>query len=241
MFKMLDLYGGTQSNKKGLDLLDIEYKYYAIDIYSPEGENIILDLSQDDIVEKLVEVLPKGFKPDLLWMGIPCNKFSLATAVKGGNLYFQKDGKNIKIREDFEVLKNTVYKNKNTETIQEEAALAIKLVNNAIEIANYYDCDFIIENPWSSYIVHFLDPMLIRNKVDYCMYGYDYQKPTCIYSNYVLNLKTCNHTELHTAKIGSKTTKKDIKQNKNFSYQQKASVPPLLIQEILKHFIQGGK
>lgn len=69
------------------------------------------------------------------------------------------------------------------------------------------------------------------------MYGYDYKKPTCIYSNYILNLKVCNHKDLHKAKIGSKTSKKSQKQNKNFSYQERASIPPSLIEEILKHFI----
>ena len=35
MIKILDLFSGTQSVKKALDLMNIEYEYYVIDIYSP--------------------------------------------------------------------------------------------------------------------------------------------------------------------------------------------------------------
>jgi hypothetical protein len=42
MIKILDLFSGTQSVKKALDLMNIEYEYYGIDIYSPEDDNIIL-------------------------------------------------------------------------------------------------------------------------------------------------------------------------------------------------------
>ena len=51
--KILDLFSGTQSVKKALILKNIDYEYYGIDIYSPEDENIILDLSQDDIVLRM--------------------------------------------------------------------------------------------------------------------------------------------------------------------------------------------
>jgi hypothetical protein len=237
LYRYLDLFSGTQSLKKTLDDMGIEYEYYGIDIYSPEGENIILDLSQDDIVEKVVAALPKDWKPDFIWNSIICNKLSLATAVKGGNVYFEKTDNGIKIRENFVPLETSNYKNMDIDKIKRDAALAIKLVQNSIKIIEHYNCDFIIENPYSSYLIYYLDPMLIRNKVNYCMYGYDYEKPTAIYSKYNLHLKTCNHTDLHKAKIGSKTTKKDVQQNKNFNYQQKASVPPLLIKQILNIFL----
>lgn len=53
MLKILDLFAGTQSIKKTFPECD----YRGVDIYSPEGENIILDLSQENIVEKLLEKL----------------------------------------------------------------------------------------------------------------------------------------------------------------------------------------
>lgn len=236
--KILDLFSGTQSVRKALDSMSIEYEYYGIDIYSPEEDNIILDLSQDNIVNKLLEVLPKDWKPDFIWASPICDKFSIATACKGGNLYFEKVRGGIKIRENFEILKDSQFKNTDFSRIKPGADLAIILVENTEKIINHFNCDFIMENPYSSYMIYYIDPLLVRNKANYCMYGYDYEKATAIYSNRVLHLKTCNHTELHTTKIGSKSTKKDIVQKKVTSYQEKASVPPLLIIDILKNFIE---
>jgi hypothetical protein len=238
MVKILDLFSGTCSVRKALDTMDIEYEYYGIDIYSPEEENLILDLSQDDIVAKVVAALPKGWIPDFIWASPVCDKFSIASAVKGGNIYFEKIKNGLKIRENFVSLETSVYKNKNHKDILDEATFAIKLVDNMNAIIEYYNCDFIIENPYSSYMVYYLDPLLVRNKANYCMYGYEYEKATAIYSRYNLHLKICNHKELHKSKIGSKTTKKDIQQNKRFNYQERSSVPPLLIKQILNIFLK---
>ena len=87
MIKVLDLFAGTQSVKNALNEFDIDYK--GIDIYSPEGENIILDLTQDNIVERLLEKLG-NWKPDFIWASPVCNKFSLGSVVKGGgNICFE--------------------------------------------------------------------------------------------------------------------------------------------------------
>ena len=235
VFKILDLFSGTQSVKKGLDLLNIEYEYYGIDIYSPEEENIILDLSQDNIVEKLLELLPKDWKPDFIWASPVCNKFSIATAVKGGTVYFEKIKNGIKPRENLEPLQNTVYKNVTIEKIKDDTSLHLKLVENMQKILDHYNTDFVIENPRTSYISYFLNPLYVKNEVDYCMYGYEYQKATSIYSNYVLNLKRCNHKGKHETKLG---TNRGNKKTSKTTYAERSSVPPLLIQEILKHFIK---
>jgi hypothetical protein len=237
MVKILDLFSGTQSVRKALDTMDIEYEYYGIDIYSPEEENLILDLSQDDIVEKVVAALPKGWIPDFIWASPVCNKFSIATAIKGGTLYFEKIKNGIKIRENFEVLKDTQYKNKSHSEITTATKFAISLVENMNKILDYYNVDYVIENPRSSYMVYYLNPMLVANKVDYCMYGFDYKKPTTIYSNYNLDLKLCNHSIKHIkwGEINNNTFS-----NNKSRYEQRASVPPLLIKQILNIFL-GGK
>jgi hypothetical protein len=93
-------------------------------------------------------------------------------------------------------------------------------------ILDYYNVDFVIENPRTSFIIHILNPLYVINKVDYCMYGFDYQKPTTIYSNYNLDLKTCNH-QTH-----DKSFQVDVGK-----YADRASVPPLLIKQILNIFL----
>ena len=227
---VLDLFSGTRSVEKALDIMEVDFEYYGIDIYSPEKENIILDLSEDNIVDKVIEVLPKGFKPDFIWASPVCRLFSIATAVQGGNVYFERTRQGIKPRTNLEPLQNTQFKNYTQEYINEETTLHLKLVENMNKIIKHYDCDFVIENQRSSYMVHVLDPLYVPNRVDYCRYGFDYKKPTTIYSNHNLGLKTCNH-EKH-----EKTFQCDIKQ-----YAERASVPPLLIKEILNKYVGGRK
>ena len=224
-YKILDLFSGTQSVRKALDQMNIDYEYYGIDIYSPEEENIILDLSQDDIVEKVVAALPKNWKPDFIWASPVCRLFSIATAVKGGNVYFERTRTGIKVREDLQPLDNTQFSKYSLDYIKTETDLHLKLVMNMQLIIDYYDTNFVIENPRTSYMVYRLNPLYVPNKVDYCMYGFDYKKPTTIYSNYNLGLNTCNH------KQHNQTFQLNVG-----NYADRASVPPLLIQEILRKF-----
>ena len=229
MLKILDLFSGTQSVKKALNELEIDYEYYGIDIYSPEDENLILDLSQDDIVEKVKNVLPKDWQPDFIWASPVCARFSIATSTKGGNLYFERTKQGIKVREDFTVL-DWRHRNYTKEYIQKEAKLHLKLVDNMQKILDYYNCDFVIENPRSSFIKHILNPLYVPNKVDYCMYGFNMKKPTTIYSNYNLHLKLCNHkNHQKTFQTGSR------------NYAVRSMVPPKLIMSILKIFNKVGE
>ena len=241
MIKILDLFSGTQSVRKALDLYNVEYEYYGIDIYSPEEENIILDLSQDDIVNKVIVALPNNWQPDFIWASPVCNKFSIATAVKGGNLYFEKTSTGVKPRTNLKPLQDTNFKKYTLDTITKETTLHLKLVSNMQLILNYYNVNFVIENPRTSYMVYFLNVLYVPNKVDYCMYGFDYKKPTTIYSNYNLGLKTCNHIKSHDSKIGTIAAHKKTFQANVGKYADRASVPPQLIIDIFKRFnIIGG-
>lgn len=72
------------------------------------------------------------------------------------------------------------------------------------------------------------------------MYGFDYKKPTTIYSNYNLSLRTCNHN-YHKETIGTVRVKHNStfggKVNSISRYAQRASVPPLLIKSIISIFL----
>lgn len=226
MIKILDLFSGTQSVRKALDLHNVEYEYYGIDIYSPEEDNIILDLSQDDIVDKVVATLPDNWKPDFIWASPVCSKFSRLSTGKGGNFYYEFTKFGIKPRTNWDINIQPNYMGR-VKGAYDEAVLHIILVENMLKILKYYDSDYIIENPYTSLIERLLPVLVIKNKVDYCRYGFNYKKPTAIYSNKMLDFKTCNH----------KTHKVKIQTNDSFmSYELRASVPPQLIIDIFKRF-----
>jgi hypothetical protein len=59
--KVLDLFSGVQSVKKSLKFikkeLNINLEYYGVDIYSPEDQNLIVDLSKENALENLKKKL----------------------------------------------------------------------------------------------------------------------------------------------------------------------------------------
>ena len=240
MLKVLDLFSGTQSVRKALDKMDIEYEYYGIDIYSPEEENIILDLSQDDIVNKLIENLPKGWVPDFIWASPVCSCFSISAACGGGNLYFEKTLDGVKVREDYEPVKRTQQKNYGLKKIQDTANLHLKLVSNMLEIIKHFGVNFAIENPATSYIKYYIPKNIYRNYADYCRYGMPYKKPTCIYSNNSFDFKRCNHKK-HETIVGGSTKEERIKLGFKDTYADRARVPSELIKEIIKQTLNGGE
>jgi hypothetical protein len=231
MFKVLDLFSGTQSVLKGLLLKglvrNIDFEYYGIDIYSPEGENIILDLSQDDIVDKVIKVLPKDWKPDFIWASPVCNKFSVVNRMKNGNFYYEKTQNGLKPREDYDCKWPFNYENKNLEEARGDAILHLKLVDNMLKIIEYYDCDFVIENPLHSFMERLMPFDFKKNRADYCAYGFDYQKPTAIYSRYLLPLYKCSGDHEHKLSVQDMS-----------NYARKSSVPPKLIEQILTIFFK---
>ena len=224
--KILDLFSGTQSVRKALDTMNVEYEYYGIDIYSPEEENIILDLSQDNIVQRVIEVLPKDWKPDFIWASPVCNKFSVVNRMENGNFYYEKTPNGLKPRENYNCNWPFNYENKDLNVANQEAKLHLKLVKNMLSIIEHYNCDFAIENPLHSFMERLMPFDFKKNRADYCAYGFDYQKPTAIYSRYLLPLWRCTGDHEHKLQVQDMS-----------DYQRKSSVPPKLIKQILTIFL----
>lgn len=237
MIKVLDLFAGTQSVRKALDELGIEYEYKGIDIYSPEEENLILDLTQDDIVNKIKEKLG-NWTPDFIWASPICNKFSMVLTGKGGNYYFEKtkdyikprENWNIKVQRHMEKYNNEEGRNK----ARKDALLALKMHENTRDIINYFNVPFAIENPANA-LSTYIWKNKVKNVAHYCAYGFDYKKPTAIYANKELNLKLCSGDHIHASMIGEKHKPKPTHWLKtNSTYANRSSVPPKLIKEIIK-------
>ena len=72
----------------------------------------------------------------------------------------------------------------------------------------------------------------IKNDTAYCMYGFDYQKRTAIYSNVKLDLKKCNHKN-HKMVMSGSPNKTGIKATSS-SNKDRSKVPEALIIEIIK-------
>ena len=240
--KILDLFSGTQSVKKAFP----NSEYIGIDIFQPNNnDNIILDLSQDNIIEKLLEKLPKNWKPNIIWASPLCTTFSRATCIPNGTLsYVNENGKlRLRTHKEFLYITHNNYINYvNSKEWREQqikkGILGVKLIKNTLEIINYFKVPFAIENPRTS-LMKLLLPNLKHNYCSYCMYGFDYRKNTTIFSNVKLNLLKCNHKGKHKNNISGKGLKasgiKCIGGN-----TKRSMVPPQLIKDIIEQ-LKGGE
>ena len=160
-----------------------------------------------DILEWDYKVLPKDF--DIIWASPPCNSFS-------SMLFIHKHIDQAK-------------------RIEEEG---LPLLYKTLEIIDYFNPNyFCIENPQMGKMKHFMSDLIPYIDVAYCRYGYDYKKPTRIWTNIDYEGKWCNCKTRHKNRIG--TTRKNG--NNRFKsedtiaktkIEEKYSIPSLLIEEL---------
>ena len=163
-----------------------------------------------DILEWDYKVLPKDF--DIIWASPPCNSFS-------SMLFIHKHIDQAK-------------------RIEEEG---LPLLYKTLEIIDYFNPNyFCIENPQMGKMKHFISDLIPYIDVAYCQYGYDYKKPTRIWTNIDYEGKKCSCKVKHKHRIGSTRTgaKKPTRGYAttnlmgNMSLAQKYSIPSLLIEEL---------
>ncbi len=235
-WKILDLCAGTRSVEKALDKMEIEYDYKGVDIFSPEKENIIFDLSSGDIVDRIKTVLG-NWKPDFIWASPPCTTFSRATSIKGGTISYIVENGELRERErdEYKLITHKAYAkfNNDPEWINrqiEKGKVGINIMYNIKQIINYYNVPFAIENPayaTSRYILK----EYTRNVTHYCMYGMPYKKATAIYTSKELKLKKCNHKK-HSQVMSGWKSKTGI-ENAPSSNKDRSRVPEKLIVDII--------
>ena len=166
---ILSLFSGTNS---WTQFYSDDFKVHSVDIEYRYRPYLVRDISKWDFKEDI----ERGFLPsniDIIYASPPCN------------LYFT-------------LLKNPPGSNPKRPYIEYTEAdrnLSILLVNKTIEIINYFNPRFfVIENPVGRIKKHF--PSILNQdpvRVDYCQYGFEYMKPTYIYTNVKFTPKRCNH------------------------------------------------
>jgi len=160
-----------------------------------------------NILEWDYKVLPKDF--DIVWGSPPCNSFS-SMLFLSPHIDQAK-----KIREE-----------------------GLPLLDKTLEIIDYFNPNyFCIENPETGKMKEFMNPLIPYVDVCYCRYGYDYKKPTRIWTNIDYDGKWCNHKGKHKNRIGTTRQKdndrfKKIESVAKTKLKEKYSIPPKLIEEL---------
>lgn len=159
------------------------------------------------------------FKPDIIWASPPCASFSQILHIH----------KHINIKERME-------------------KFGLPLLYKTREIINYFKPKYyFIENPDGGRMKNFITDLPFY-RVCYCMYGYDYKKPTRIWTNKKTSFtpKYCNHKGKHTTTISHQRRNTLIDENlkryipkvmskKNIKLSQKYSIPPQLIRDLFNN------
>jgi len=202
--KILELFSGTHSIGK---------------VFKPAGFDVLsLDLQGADIN---IDILKWNYKEypqnyfDVIWASPPCVTFSA--------LRFSHIGRRLKKFDNKIVTKEMLEK--------DMIDIGLPILRKTQEIINYFNPQYwFIENPQTGRMKKFMNNIFYYD-VEYCQYGFDYKKPTRIWTNLEnFNNKRCNKE--CSKKIPG--TNKHITNIQGYSTNMKYRIPEPLIKEILK-------
>jgi hypothetical protein len=213
--KILELYSGTQSigkefRLKGHEVLSVELN----DIFTSDEwklEQLTMDIA--DLTKEIVlELLGK---PDVIWASPMCTTYSMAAS--GAN-------NRIKLTDGF------LYPLSNKAQLHD-----VSLIRTLILIDQLSPTYYFIENPRAgmrnSYLMQRMNDQG-RHTVTYCQYGYDYMKPTDLWTNHPnprFKAPCKNGSPCHiAAPRGSRTGVQGLKGN-----MERSKIPP----ELCKHIV----
>ncbi|MGY4677627.1 DNA methyltransferase [Pasteurella sp. P03HT] len=216
---------------------DIEIFSIGIDIERKNNHFINLNLADysrmfgDNTLFDTLDNLPK---PDLIIASPPCESWSVASAMWGGNASWkQETGAINKELSKFTIRNSVDYDLPHVQFKYERSFLnrinGELCIYNTIEIIKRYNPKvFIIENPSSSRIWHYINDILnfklnFDNLTYYNNYGYALNKPTRFKSNINLNLKS-DKSKSAEKKWGEFSKK----------YNERSNIPINLIIDIYK-------
>lgn len=120
--------------------------------------------------------------------------------------------------------------------------LANSIVKKGLEIINYVNCNFVIENPQTGSLKKqgILDHIQYTD-VDYCSYGFPYKKRTRLWNNINFKGELCKKNKCpfmigrrHVYSIGNSSYKTNVKEigKKKTRLQQRYAIPDLLLCQI---------
>ena len=215
--KVLELFSGTRSVGKICD--ELGWDSYSVDLISDAD-------FKGDVMDFDYKKFPKDTF-DIVWASPPCTNYSKL-----------QDGWLGRMR------KGEIY----TKEVQErEMNEDDKLVSRTLEIINYFNCLWFIENPAGS---RMKDRIMMKDLpnyiVDYCMYSdWGYRKRTRIWTNLKgFQAKTCDKNcgnmigNLHKTNLGN-TERKQKTQGIGTSQQDRYRIPPELIRDLFIEIISN--
>ena len=197
--RVLELFSGTQSISKICKELD--WECVSVDITDELAKpTICIDILKWDYID----TYSKDYF-DIITASPPCHTFS--------NLRRSWINRKLKYFGDVVVTKKML----DDDMINN----GVPLLNKTREIISYYKPKYYwIENPSSGCMKNFILDIPFTD-VNYCMYGFDYLKPTRLWNNFNFKGKCCNHKSKHKSSL------------KKIRLSDRYAMPPELIRDLL--------
>lgn len=167
--KVLELFKGTGSIGKWIEKNHPDCEVVSLDILPKFNPTICCDIMDWDY-----KSYPIGHF-DIIWASPECKVYSILQQ----SLNLNRWGKT---KEEAKI---------NLEATRREND---KYVLRVLDIIEYFKpAKWFIENPWSSNMKNIPQLKALKsNRFDYCRFGFDYQKPTRIWSNVDLDDMKCD-------------------------------------------------
>ena len=228
--------GELESYSLGIDIEQRGHNFIEVDLADYKalfGDNTLFD------------TLDKLPKPDIILASPPCESWSVASAMKGGNVSYIWDTGEMVMRTDTDMTKNndhSRFKRIPWKVMYRRVNGELCAYNTVRIIQRYQPQYWVIENPYSShiwyYLEHYHDFKGYLNQAHYGAYSEAFpKKPTGFMSNVQLTLKKMAKGTKAKVTIG----KDDANRKQICGYNKRSDIPDELIKDILDQLINKNK
>lgn len=202
--RVLELFKGTGSIGKWINQNNYNIEVYSVDILKKFNPTWC-----GDIMEWNYKQFDKDYF-DIIWASPECKIFS--------QLQFTHIGRKWKTKEHLQI----------------EQEKHSKFILRTLEIIEYFNPKmWFIENPLYSKIWDYVPKKYNNVNIDYCMFGYDYKKPTKILTNVKIPSVRCKIKGKHKYKIGM--TAESGRKDKSGGTEKLYRIPPKLISYLFQN------
>lgn len=237
---------GNSSYRKTIDKYFPEIKNYSIGVDKLNKNHNFINLDLADFHEifgdtKLFDTLNKLPKPDIILASPPCESWSVASAMKGGNKFYEWSDGHLKMSTDTRIVSKNdgPYKSYPWKVMYTRINGELCAYNTIRIIEKYHPEHWVIENPQSSHIWQYLEKYHnftgFSNVAHYAAYNDNFpKKPTTFMSDAFLSLAQMQNGRKAKIVVGARGGgRKQIR-----DYNERSNIPEELVKDILEQLLE---
>lgn len=231
---------GSSCYKQAIEKYFPSYDNYSIGIDKLNKNHNFINLDLADFKEifgstVMFDTLDKLPKPDIILASPPCESWSVASAMRGGNKFYVWEHGKFEPRNDMSIVSKNdgPFKSYPWKVLYTRVNGELSAYNTFRIIEKYKPKHWVIENPYSSHLWSYLEKQHgfsgILNKAHYSAYNDEFpKKATGFLCDKYLVLRTTNLKSKITIGV-NKDGRKQVR-----DYNERSKIPLELIKDILE-------